>query len=349
VKGFEDMFTKVLVMAREMGYLKKVGNISVDETKIQANAGKHSAVSYKRSVEMIAEAEKEAAELIKKAEEADSRPLEDGLTIPKEIKLREERKAALEVAKLEMEKRYEEAKLEIEKGAAAAKEKGSGVKEEKKPGGSRKEKPLEKYQYNFTDPESRIMKVGSGKHFEQSYNAQAAVDTETMLVVGEYVTNRVNDKLEMPEIVESREREVYTAQTVSADTGFFSEAAVKEVEKRDEQGKAKGPIVYRAVDKQSHHRSVKDIEKHEEPPEAAVGASVKEVMTQRLKTAEGKKIYKKRKETVEPVFGIIKQVMGFRQFLKRQFLPRGLEKVNQEWDIVCLGYNLKRLFRLSQG
>jgi hypothetical protein len=131
---------------------------------------------------------------------------------------------------------------------------------------------------------------------------------------------------------------------VSADSGFFSEEAVAEVDRRDEQGIAAGPIVYCAVEKQSHHRSVADLEQQEEPPEPAAGATVKEAMARRLKTAEGKRIYKKRKETVEPVFGIIKQAMGF-----RQFLLRGLEKVNLEWDLVCLGYNMKRIFRLSQG
>ncbi|MDR2070395.1 MAG: transposase, partial [Treponema sp.] len=342
-EGFKQVFTKILVMAQEMGYLKKVGNISVDGTKIHANASKHSAVSYKRAAQMIEETEQEVARLIQKAEEADSRPLEEGLTIPEEIKRGEERKAALEEAKREMEKRYEEAKRERE--GACAEEKAGGEKGgKKKRGGRGREKPLEEYQYNFTDPESRIMKAGNGKHFEQSYNAQAAVDVGTMLVVGEYVTNHGNDKKELKEIAGSVEGEVYTAETVSADSGYFSEEAVKEVEQRDEQGKARGPEVYCAVEKQSHHRTVKDLEKQEEPAEAPAEATVKEEMARRLKTAEGKKVYKKRKETVEPVFGIIKQAMGF-----RQFLLRGLEKVNGEWELVCLGYNMKRLFRLSQG
>jgi transposase len=341
-EGFKDIFTKVLVMAQELGYLKKVGNISVDGTRIHANASKHSAVSYQRAVQMIEEAEWEVGELMRKAEEADSRPLEDGLTIPEEIKLREERKAALEGAKVEMEKRYEEAKKEREE-AAARKGSGEGGGKKKK-GGSGKEKPLEEYQYNFTDPESRIMKAGNGKHFEQSYNAQAAVDTETMLVVGEYVTNHGNDKQELGRIAGSIEGEVYTAKTVSADSGYYSEEAVKGVEKRDKEGKAGGPIVYCAVEKQSHHRRVEDLERREEPAEAGAGATEKEKMAVRLKSAEGRGIYKKRKETVEPVFGIIKQALGF-----RQFLLRGLEKVNLEWELVCLGYNMKRLFRLSQG
>jgi transposase len=347
-EGFKEAFTKVLVMGQELGYLKKVGNISVDGTKIKANASKHKAVSYQRAEAKIKELEKEVEELIVKAEEADSKPLEEGLTIPEEIKLRKERKAALEGAKRAMEARYKEAKQEREGGARGKEEQTEGNEGNGRSGkrgvGTKKEKPLEEYQYNFTDPESRIMKAGNGKHFEQSYNAQAAVDTETMLIVGEYVTNHGNDKKELKEIVGRIEPEVYTPKTVSADNGFFSEEMVKEVEGRDEQGIPAGPVVYCAVEKQKHHRRVADLEKQAEPPEVGPGATVTEVMARRLKTAEGKGIYKRRKETVEPVFGIIKQAMGF-----RQFLLRGLEKVNVEWEILCLGYNIKRLFRLSHG
>jgi hypothetical protein len=117
------------------------------------------------------------------------------------------------------------------------------------------------------------MKVGNGIHFEQSYNAQAAAGTETMLVAGEYVTNHANDKRELqPPVVESIDKESYTAGTLSADSGFFSEEAVKAVEKRDEKGEAQGPIVYCAVERQSHHRTVKDLEKHEKPPELGASA-----------------------------------------------------------------------------
>jgi transposase len=177
-KGLRTYSRKCRGKAQEMGYLKKVGNISVDGTKTHANASWHSAVSYKRAVKMIAEAEKEVGELLAKAEEEDSRPLEAGLTVPEEIEWREDRKAAFEEAKRDMEKRYEEVKQEREE---EARNRRGG---EKKRGGGGKEKPLEKYRYNFTDPESRIMKVGNVTRFEQSYNAQAATSTETMLVAG---------------------------------------------------------------------------------------------------------------------------------------------------------------------
>ena len=206
-----------------------------------------------------------------------------------------------------------------------------------------REKPLEDYQYNFTDPESRIMHTGK-KTFEQSYNAQAAVDMDTMLVVGRYVTDHGNDKMELGEIVQEADNEVYTPDVVCADAGFFCEEQVAAVEERDEQGKCGGPEVYCAVGRGSHHKSVQDIEKQEEPEPPAAGAGVKEQMAHKLKTKEGKGIYRKRKQTVEPVFGIIKAAMGF-----RQFLLRGLEKVNLEWELVTLAYYFKRLYALKTG
>jgi transposase len=360
-EAFQEAFTKVLVMAQGMGHLKKVGGISVDGTKIHANANKHSAVSYKRATEMIAEIEKEVCELIAKAEEADSKPLEAGLSIPEEIRRREDRKAKLEEAKKEMEARYQEAAQEkgraeedaekpdedkTEENDAEAPVKGNGngsakASDEKQTKAAKAGKALDEYQYNFTDPESRIMKAGSGKHFEQSYNAEAAVDIESMLIVGGYVTNHANDKKELEAAVNSVD-EVYEVETVSADTGFYSEEAVHAVEQRDEKGKCQGAEVYCAVEKQSHHRSVQDLEKKEAEKAPAENASAKEIMAHRLRTKKGRAIYKKRKETVEPVFGIIKQAMGF-----RQFLLRGLERTAIEWDLVTLSYNFKRLFSLS--
>jgi transposase len=332
--AFEEAFKQILLMAREMGHLKKVGGISVDGTKLHANASKHSAVSYKYAVEMIAEAEREVAELVAKAEGADNTPLEEGLEIPEEIERREERKAKLEMAKKAMEERFEE----VKQGQRVEKEQEGGPK-----GGGKhqKEKPLDEYQYNFTDPESRIMKAGNGQHFEQSYNAQAAVDTEgSMLILGGYVTNHGNDKLELPEIVDAVDEEIREVRDVSADTGFYSEEAVTEVEGEKEEG----PVVYCAVEKTGHHKSVKDLEKKSNAGRPPANLTAKEKMGRRLKTKNGKAIYKKRKETVEPVFGIIKQAMGF-----RQFLLRGLEKVNTEWKLVTLAYDFKKLHRLSYG
>jgi len=322
-KAFEEAFTKVLVLAHQLGKLKKRGGGSVDGTKMKANASKHKAVSYKRAGEIIEELRVEVCELVRLAEEADGKGLEEGLLISDEIQRREDRQAALQAARAEMEKMYKEAAEE----------------------GTKKGKKLEDYQHNFTDSDSRIMKVGNGKHFEQSYNAQAAVDTEgSMLIMGGYVTQNPNDKQELKKIVDSVPKEVRELTDVSADNGFYSEEAVAAVEQVNAEGKKEGPEVYCAVEKSKHGRKVEDLKKKfptEDPPE---NMSAKEKMARKLKSEEGKNIYKKRKETVEPVFGIIKSVMGF-----RQFMLRGIEKANTEWALVRVAYNLKRLHSLLNG
>ena len=275
-EAFKEVFTKVLLLGVELGHLKKIGGISIDGTKIKANASKHAAVSYKRAGEMIAQLEQEIEELVRKAEDADSAPLDDGLVLPDEIKRREDRKAALERACRTMEERY---------------------------------------------------------------NAQAAVDTEgSMLIVGQYVTAHANDKQELPVAAASVDPAIREVDTVCADTGYFCEKAVLEVEDDD------GPMVYCAVEKQSHHRTVEDLLKKAEPVPPPDDAPVKEKMAFRLKTQAGRTVYKKRKETVEPVFGIIKTILGF-----RGFLLRGLDKVSIEWDLITAAYNFKRLHKLCGG
>ena len=303
---FEEAFTKVLLLARELKQLKKVGGISVDGSKIRANASKHKAVSYKRAGEIIGELREEVAELVKMAEEADGQGLEPGLTIPEEIQRREDRAAALEKACTAMERMYKEA-----------------AQEEGKQG-----KQLEEYQHNFTDSDSRIMKAGTGKHFEQSYNGQLAVDTEgSMLILGGYVTGHGNDKKELEPAVSSVAAEVREVSDVSADSGFYSEEAVAAVEKVNEAGKQEGPEVYCAVEKGHHGKTVDDLKKQKPMGRPPADMTAKEKMARKLKTKEGKAVYKKRKQTVEPVFGIIKHVMGF-----RQFMLRGIYKVNTEWS-----------------
>jgi transposase len=320
---FEETFMKILLLAQQTGKLKKVGGVSVDGSKIHANANKHNAVSYKRAGEIIGELKKEVKQLVRLAEEADGKVLEPGLSIPDEIKRRKDRKKALEEARVKMEKMYETAKEE----------------------GAKKQKKLDEYQHNFTDEDSRIMKVGNTDHFEQSYNAQAVVDTEgSMLILGGYVTQNGNDKKELGLAVASVNEEARKVDTVSADTGFYSEEAVSAVEKINENGQREGPEVFCAVEKEHHGKTVEDLKNKGlkgRPPE---NLTKKQKMIRKLKTKRGKNIYEKRKETVEPVFGIIKNVMGF-----RQFMLRGIEKVNIEWSLVRVAYNLKRLHRLMAG
>jgi transposase len=343
-----ESFVKVLQLAQQLKLLK-VGQltVAVDGTKVLANASKHSAVSYERAGELSAQLELEVQQLLAKAEQADATPLQDGLSIPEEITRRQERKAALARARAEIEARaqarYAAQLAEYEEKAAereAKKQRRQRVGPPHQPPSST---PGAGDQYNFTDPESRIMKAGNGQHFEQSYNAQAAVEVDSRLIVGERVSQSPNDKEELVPSLEAIPAEAGTVDAILVDSGFFSEKAVHAVEGPG-PGAPTGPQVYAAVEKTGHHRSVADLEVQSEAWPPAPGTSLKEVMRHRLKTKAGRSLYKLRKETVEPVFGIIKAVLGF-----RQFHLRGQAKVSLEWTLVCLAYNLKRLHRLGAG
>jgi molybdenum-dependent DNA-binding transcriptional regulator ModE len=340
---FEESFVKVLAYAQELGVLKKRGGVSIDGTKIAANASKHSSVSYRRAGEMIAELENEVQELVAMAEAADRSAEAPRLDVPAELVRRQDRLAKLKEAKTEIEARFEicrkerqaeyEMKLQTRENKRAQGQRLQGREPQPPPN-----QPDDKAQYNFTDPESRIMKAGSGEHFEQAYNAQAAVDTEgSMLILGVEVTDAPNDKEQLVPTLQQVSPTVRVVTDVLADTGFFSEKAVTEVESNG------GPTVYAAVEKHSHHRSPNDLLTKEDPPPPPVDATQTERMRHRLRTKAGKAKYALRKQTVEPVFGIIKSAMRF-----RQFLLRGRKKVSLEWTLVALAYNFKRLFRLVQ-
>lgn len=342
-EAFKLAFTRVLLLAQEMGYLKKVGGVAVDGTKILANASKHAAVSYKRAEEMIKQLELEIEQLTQKAEAADSSaPLEHGLSLPEEIARRQDRKAKLSAARDVIEQRYGEILRQKQAEYAEKKKARDALRAAgKKPRGpepvSPATNPPDGAQFNFTDSESRIMKSGTSDQMEQAYNAQAVVDTEgSMLILGGYVTDHANDKRELVPALASVDTDVRQPETVCADTGYFSEEAVTTIESAPD-----APTVYCAIERQSHHRTVEDLEQRTLPAAPAETAPTKEKMAHRLKTPEGRSRYKKRKETVEPVFGIIKARLGF-----RQFLLRGLEKVSIEWNLVTLAYNMKRLYRL---
>lgn len=340
-----ESFIKVLQLAQQLKVLK-FGQLTVaaDGTKVLASASKHSAVSYERAGEMIAQLELEVQQLLAKAEQADATPLQDGLTIPDEITRRQERKTALAQARAEIEARahvrYTAQLAEHQQKLAeraAKKERGEKV------GGQPPQPPTPTPepgdQYNFTDPESRIMKAGNGSHFEQSYNAQAAVEVESRLIVGERVSQSPNDKQELVPTLAAIPTAAGAVAAALVDSGFFSAASVTQIERNEA-----GPTVYAAMEKTGHHRSVADLEKRPDPESPAADASIAEVMRHRLRTTAGKALYKLRQQTVEPVFGIIKAVLGF-----RQFRLRGKAKVSLEWTLVCLAYNLKRLHRLGAG
>jgi transposase len=337
-------FHQVLELAACAKVLQ-VGDITVaiDGTKILANASKHSAVSYGHAVEQMKLADEQIAQLLEKAEDADSTPLQDGLTIPEEIQRREDRIVKLREATQAMEARAKERLIEEQAAyqeklaERQAKEQSTGKKPRGKAPAPPKESPRDKDQYNFTDPESRIMKVRGG--FEQSYNAQAAVEVTTMLIVGQHVTDQANDKQQLVPTLAVVSPVIEQVGNVLVDSGYYSEKAVQSVESEDPFA-----TVYAAMKRQSHGRSVAQLEVREDPPPPPPDATVAERMAHRLDTAEGKELYGLRKQTVEPVFGIIKEVIGF-----RRFLLRGKEKVSLEWTLVNTSYNLKRLFNLGMS
>ena len=340
---FEDCFLKVLLMAQGMKVLKKVGVISVDGSKIMANASKHSAVSYGRAGELMEQYQGEIKSLVDKAEAIDNTPLADGYRVPEEIARRQDRIAALKKARAFMEETYAAQREKLQAGYEAK----VTERENKRAAGRRvggrdpkppSEQPPASAQHNFTDAESRIMKAGSGDHFEQSYNAQAAVDVEgSLLVLGNRVTRAPNDKEQLVPSVASVDPRVRQTAAVLVDSGFYSEEAVSQVEREG------GPVVYAALGKTSHHRTVADLEARACAPPPASDAPAAQRMGYRLSTPEGRSLYGLRKQTVEPVFGIIKEVLGF-----RRFSLRGMAKVSLEWTLVCLSYNLKRLHQLKK-
>jgi transposase len=333
---FESIFVQVLEVARE-NQLSRFGTVSLDGTKIHANASRHSALSYEHAEKIEAQLKAEVQELLALAEAADQSNVPDGMSIPEELARREDRLKAIDAAKEKIKARAEErhrreqAEYEAKLARRAEKEKTTG----KKPGGKPPQPPASgpraEDQINLTDEESRIMPCAGGG-FEQSYNAQAVVDTESMLIVTCEVTQAPNDKQQiapMLEKLQSLPAGLGQPETLAADTGYYSEHNVNLCANAGIE-----PLI--AVKREGHHPHFS--ERFSEPPPLAENATPVEKMKHKLKTQAGKAIYAKRKQTVEPVFGIIKSVMGF-----RQFLLRGLEKVRTEWSLVCLSWNLKRM------
>lgn len=335
-KEFESIFVQVLEVARE-NQLSRFGTVSLDGTKIHANASRHSALSYEHAEKIEAQLKAEVQELLALAESADQSNVADGMSIPEELARREDRLKAIEAAKEKIKARAEErhrreqAEYEAKLARRAEKEKTTGKKPGGKPPQPPESGPRAEDQINLTDEESRIMPCAGGG-FEQSDNAQAAVDTESMLILASEVTQAPNDRQQMAPMVEklqSLPAGLGQPETLAADTGYYSEHNVNLCTNAGIE-----PLI--AVKREGHHPHFS--ERFSEPEPLAENASPVEKMKHKLKTKAGKAIYAKRKQTVEPVFGIIKSVMGF-----RQFLLRGLEKVRTEWSLVCLAWNLKRM------
>lgn len=334
------LFVQILMIAKQMKVLK-LGSVSLDGSKIKANASKHKALSYGHACKLETQIKAEVAELLKKAEAADHADVPDGMSIPEELERREERLTAIAAAKAEIEKRA--AERHARELAAYEKKVAERAKKEQKTGKKAKGKqpkppepgPTSKDQVNLTEKESRIMPV-SGGGFEQAYNAQAGVDTTTKLIVVAHVTQQSNDKQELVPTLENLAalpKELGTATELITDSGYFSETNVNACE--DE-----GITPYIAVDRQPHNQPLWD--QFTEPQPLPDDADSVTRMKHRLKTKAGREVYAQRKVTSEPVFGIIKAVMGF-----RSFMLRGFEAVKGEWNLVCMAFNIKRLHVLT--
>lgn len=336
-----ELFVQVLLVAQEMGVLK-LGNISLDGSKIHADASKSKAVSYKRLLALETRLHAEVEELLALSEQADPGALPVGLDIDAEVTLRRERlgslKQARAVLELRAEERYqaEKAAYEVQLREREEKAKRTG----RTPRGRKPEPPQpgarDKDQYNFTDPESRIMKNSSNTGFDQHYNVQVAVDQESFLIVAQTLSNHVNDQHEAIPTLDAIPGALGTPKAGALDVGYFSEPNVRAMEQRQIEP-------YIATGREPHHQSWQARWATTPTPPPA-DASMRVKMAYKLKTALGQAIYRLRKCTVEPVIGLVKEVLGF-----RQFSLRGLAAAAGEWCLVCLAFNLKRLHSLLDG
>ena len=324
-------FAQVLELAARCGVLQVAGiTVAIDGTKLLANASKHAAVSYARAGETMRQLDLEVAELLAKAEQADATPLQDGLSVPAEVARRQERKAKLAQARAAMEARAY-ARALAEQAAA----------QPERTGPPPPAPPAAKEQINFTDPDSAIMKAGSGAHFEQSYNAQAALEVDSRLFVAARVTRAPNDKEQLPPTFRAIAPVIQSVKEVLIDSGFVSEAAVNALETKPD-GQSSGVRVLAAVGRIRHGRTVADLEQRADPPAPPPEATFTEKLAHRTATRAGRQRYKLRQQTIEPAFGVVKEVLGF-----RRFSLRGLAKISLEWTLVTLAYNLKRLHTLG--
>ncbi len=339
LKELEGCFVEILLIGQAMG-LVELGTVSLDGTKIKANASKHKALSWAHANKLEVQLQAEVEELLRLAEAADNSALSEEMSIPEELKRREQRLAKIAEAKAELQararERFEREQVEYEKKMARRKadEERTGKKPRGRPPKAPSAEPRAKDQVSLTDEDSRIMPSNEG--FNQCYNAQAGVDADTHLIVEQHISQQPNDKQEVTPTLERLQQlpdALGQANALLADSGYVSEANVNTCE-------ANRITPYIAESRQRHNEPLNE-RFAADPPEPERRSTV-DAMAQRLKTREGKAIYAQRKSTVETVFGIIKHVQGF-----RQFLLRGLDAVAGEWSLVCIGWNLKRLHALK--
>lgn len=338
---FKDLFVQVLVVAHELGHLK-LGNISLDGSKIHADASKSKAISYGYLPKLEQRLQTEVEELLALGEQLDQTELPEGLELEAELAWRQARLLNLAKARAVLEARAQD-RYEAERADYEAKQRQREHKAQqtgRKPRGRAPRPPVPgpraKDQYNFTDPDSRIMKNSTNDGFDQHYNAQAAVEQESLLIVANTLSNHPVDTAEAVPTLKAIPAELGKPQAAAMDRNYFSPTTIQEFERL-------GVEPYIATGREPHHKSWRQF--FAQTPEApAEAASPIVKMAYKLQTEMGQAIYRLRKATVEPVLGIIKEVLGF-----RQFSLRGLAAAAGEWNLVCLAWNLKRLHLLRQA
>lgn len=335
-----EAFVQILLVAQQVGVIE-LAAVSQDGTKVHANASKSRAVSYQRLLDLEPLVRAEVETLLALAEQAEQ-DLPAGLDVAGELARRQERLAQLALAKAVLEGRAaqrhaaEQADYEAKLAERAAKAARTGKRPGGKPPVPPTPGPRGTDQYNFTDPASRIMKNGADAGFNQHYNGQVVVDQASLLVVGTTLSNHRTDQQEVAPTLDAIPLALGTPQAAALDAGYFSLANIRACEER-------GIEPYIAPGREAHHQTLAAL-LAPVPALPAADASPRVQMAAKLQTPEGRRIYRARKRTVEPVIGIMKDVLGF-----RRFSLRGLEAAAGEWCLVCLAYNLKRLHTLLRA
>jgi transposase len=336
----QELFVQILLVAQAAGVLK-LGNLSLDGSKVHADASKSHAVSYRRLVEMEVQLKQEVQELLTLGERADQGEVAvpEGLVLEDELNLRQERLVNLAQARKVLEERANE-RYAAEKAEYEAKLKERTKKARKrhhKPKGRPPQPPQpgprDKDQYNFTDPDSRIMKNSTNDGFDQHYNVQVAADQDSLLIVAHALSNHPNDKQEALPTLKAMPAAIGKPTAVAMDNGYFSETNIQDCENL-------GIEPFIATGREPHHLDWHTFfQQQPEPPPDESSPIVR--MAYKLQTEIGREIYRLRKCTVEPIIGIIKEILGFRQFSLRSLLA-----ATGEWCLVCLAFNLKRMHTL---
>jgi len=357
--AFADVFVQVLRLAKEAG-LVRLGTIAIDGTKIQGNASRHKAMSYGYMTKEVDRVRAEIDALLKQAQEVDGQDdaalgARSGDELPEELRRRQDRLARIEAAMKRLEAQAQaEANVERQRrDEAEAERQRTGRKRRGRAPGPIVETPAEKAQTNFTEPELPIMKTAN-KGWDCCGNAQASVDDGCQIILACDVTDQCNDKQQAEPMAEATRGQLEQAGIApeadesgarpripaALDTGYYSESAVAGLERE-------GFDPHIATERQRHHSTLPTVAAESPPPaletKSPPPATAKEKMQAKLKTAEGRAVYARRKAIVEPVFGQTKEARGF-----RRFLLRGLKKIRGEWRLVCLTHNLLKIWRYGR-